>query len=367
MSSLRGEDSRRPLRFAFLGCGAISKKHAESLRRIDDAELVAVCDRDKEAARIRAEEYGARAYDDPRRMIEAEEVDVLSILTPSGAHAGQVLDLVDTGVHFVVEKPMALRLEKADQIIRACAERDVHLFVVQQNRFNPPIQALKKALDDGRFGKLVLGTVRVRWCRTQDYYDAKDWRGTWALDGGVATNQASHHIDMLEWLMGRVESVMAMTETRLANIEAEDTACALLRFTSGALGVIEATTATRPKDLEGSLSILGERGAVEVGGFFMNELKTWQFAEPRPEDETIFETHGANPDLFAWNHTEYLKDVVKAIRTNTKGLVEGLEGRRSLELITAIYESAETGQEVRLRFRPRVARLGLNENERNGR
>ncbi|MBW1711896.1 MAG: Gfo/Idh/MocA family oxidoreductase [Deltaproteobacteria bacterium] len=356
-----------PLRFAFLGCGSIAKKHAESLKRIEGAELAAVCDVDQKAARCLGEKYGVRVFDDPQTMIAREKIDVLSILTPSGLHGRHVLELLETGVHFVVEKPMALRLAVADQIIRGCAEHNVKLFVVQQNRFNPPIQALKAALDQGRLGKLVLGTVRVRWCRPQDYYDAKDWRGTWELDGGVATNQASHHIDMLEWLMGQVESVMAMTETRLAKIEAEDTAVALLRFTSGALGLVEATTATRPRDLEGSLSILGEKGSVEVGGFFMNQLKTWQFSEPRPEDETVFETHGANPDIFAWNHTEYLKDVVQAIRTGTKGLVEGLEGRRSLELITAIYESAETGREIPLRFRPRVARLGLNGNERKDR
>jgi len=352
------------LRFGLLGCGAIAKKHAESLKRIEGAELTAVCDLDVRQAGEFGREYGVPGFEDPRAMIAEAGVDVLSILTPSGLHSQNVLDLVDTGVHFVVEKPMALRLDKADEMIRACAEHEVKLFVVQQNRFNPPVQALKRALDQGRFGRLVLGAVRVRWCRTQDYYDAKSWRGTWALDGGVATNQASHHIDMLEWLMGQVESVMAMTETRLARIEAEDTALALLRFTSGALGVIEATTATRPRDLEGSLSILGEGGPVEIGGFFMNQLRTWQFSQPRPEDEKILATHGSNPEQWAWNHAEYLKDVVKAIRTGTKGLVEGLEGRRSLELITAIYESAETGQEVRLRFRPRWARLGFENNVR---
>ena len=349
-----------PLKFAFLGCGAIAKKHQAALERIPEAELVAVCDQDLAAARKLGETAGVPFFNDPGRMVEETGSRVVSILTPSGAHSRNVLDLLESGVHFVVEKPMALRLDLADRIIRGCAEHGVKLFVVQQNRFNPPIQALKTALDRGRFGKLVMGTIRVRWCRPQDYYDAKPWRGTWALDGGVATNQASHHIDMLEWLMGQVESVMAMTGTRLARIETEDTACALLRFTSGALGIIEATTATRPKDLEGSISILGEKGAVEVGGFFMNRLKTWQFEESAPEDETILETHGQNPDVFAWNHTEYLKDVVRAIRNGTKGLVEGLEGRRSLELITAIYESAETGQEVHLRFRPRVARLGYS-------
>lgn len=355
-----------PLRFGLLGCGSIAKKHIAALSRIEDAELAGVCDLDPAAADRLADEAGVPGFTDPREMISETGTEVVSILTPSGVHSANVLELMDAGVHFVVEKPMALRLEKADEIIRGCAETGVKLFVVQQNRFNPPIQALKSALDAGRLGKLVMGTVRVRWCRPQAYYDAVGWRGTWELDGGVVTNQASHHIDMLEWLMGQAESVMAMTDTRLADIEAEDTAVAVLRFTSGALGIIEATTATRPKDLEGSLSILGEKGAVEVGGFFMNQLKTWQFQEPRPEDETVFETHGENPQEFAWNHTRYLEDVVGSIRTGTKGLVEGLEGRRSLELITAIYESAESGQEVHLRFRPKMARLGLNNSQRNG-
>lgn len=348
-----------PIKFAFLGCGAISKKHAEAISRLDDAQLVGVCDLNAEAAQRVGAERGVPHFTDPLEMIEKTGAQVVSVLTPSGVHSKNVLELMEAGVHFVVEKPMALRLDLADAIIRGCAEHGVKLFVVQQNRFNPPIQALKSALDADRFGKLVLGTVRVRWCRPQKYYDAVGWRGTWALDGGVVANQASHHIDMLEWLMGQVESVMAMTQTRLADIEAEDTAIACLRFTSGALGIIEATTATRPKDLEGSISILGERGSVEIGGFFMNQLKTWQFAEPLPEDESIMETHGENPSVFAWNHTEYLRDVVNAIKRGGRGLVEGLEGRRSLELIMAIYESAETGQEVHLRFRPRVARLGL--------
>lgn len=351
----------KTLRFGLLGCGAISKKHIEALKRIDNAEIVAVCDLDFTAVKEFAETEGVQAYNDPKKMISREEVDVVSILTPSGSHADNVLELIDTGVHFVVEKPLSLRLETADIVIKRCAERGVKLFVVQQNRCNPPIQALKTALDEGRFGRLVLGTVRVRWCRPQEYYDAKSWRGTWALDGGVVTNQASHHIDMLEWLMGQVESVMAMTSQRLARIEAEDTAVAVLRFASGALGAIEATTGARPKDLEGSISILGEKGAVEVGGFFMNRLKTWQFDEPKKEDESIFATHGAVPDIFAWNHTEYLRTVVESIRTGSIGLVEGLEGRKSLELITAIYESAETGKEVSLRFRPKVARLGLGD------
>ena len=231
--------------------------------------------------------------------------------------------------------------------------------MVQQNRFNPPILKLKEALDKGRFGKLVLGTIRVRWCREQDYYDQKSWRGTWAFDGGVLTNQASHHIDMLIWLMGEVESVIAKTATRLVNIEAEDTGLAILKFKNGALGVIEATTATRPKDLEGTISILGEKGSVEIGGFFMNELKTWNFTDPDEMDRDIWDKYAKVPAEIAWNHTEFFKDVINSLRDDKKGLIDGLEGRKSVELINAIYESAEIGKEIFLHIAPIKSRLGI--------
>jgi predicted dehydrogenase len=198
----------------------------------------------------------------------------------------------------------------------------------------------------------------VRWARHQAYYDQRPWRGTWAQDGGVLTNQAAHHIDMLIWLMGDVESVSAMTATRLANIEAEDTGVAILRFASGALGVIEATTGARPKDLEGSLSVLGEKGAVEIGGFFMNQLKTWNFVEPIAEDSQAFDRFGETPKIPAWNLEQYLRGVISSLKEGRAGLVDGLEGRRSLELISAIYESAETGRTIPLRFRPQSCRLG---------
>jgi predicted dehydrogenase len=349
----------KPLRFALIGCSKIARKHAESLRRLEDAELAGVCDLKEDRAAALAAEYDTRAFTDYQAMIETTDPDVVCILTPSGDHAQRTLDVARFGKHIVVEKPMALRLDDADAVIAACDEANIKLFVVKQNRYNLPIQAARRALEQGRFGRLVMGTVRVRWCRPQAYYDAAPWRGTWAMDGGVLTNQASHHIDMLEWMMGAVETVTAMTSTRLADIEAEDTGVAIVRFANGALGVIEATTATRPKDLEGSLSILGERGSVVVGGFAMNELVTWEFEDEREEDATILQTHGRNPDQFAWNHGEYLRGVVEAIRNERRGLVEGLEGRRSLELINALYESAETRREVALRFHPRQCRLGM--------
>jgi predicted dehydrogenase len=210
-----------------------------------------------------------------------------------------------------------------------------------------------------RFGKLVLGTVRVRWCRTQDYYDQDSWRGTWAYDGGVLTNQASHHIDLLEWMMGDVESVFAKSATALVDIEAEDTAIVTLKFKSGALGIIEATTAARPKDLEGSISILGEKGTVEIGGFAVNEMRHWNFSEALPGDDEVFEKFSVNPpNVYGFGHQAYYEHVVDCIKNEKKALVDGLQGRKSLELINAMYESIETGKEVFLRFNPKKARLG---------
>jgi predicted dehydrogenase len=205
-----------------------------------------------------------------------------------------------------------------------------------------------------------MGTVRLRWKRNQTYYDSADWRGTWAYDGGVFMNQASHHVDMLTWFMGDVESVSAVGVTRLVDIECEDTGAAILRFTNGAIGIIEATTATRPKDLEGSISILGEKGSVVIGGFFMNELTTWEFEEKQPIDDFIFEKAAKNPNDWGYNLGEYLEDVIRSVESNRAGLVDGLEGRKSLELVSAIYESIETGREITLRFSPRRCKLGVN-------
>jgi predicted dehydrogenase len=263
---------------------------------------------------------------------------------------------------------MALSLPDADAMIRACDAARIRLFVVNQNRFNPPIARLRVALESGRFGKLVLGTVRVRWSRTQEYYDQDAWRGTWALDGGVIANQASHHIDLLEWMMGDVESVFAKSATALVNIEAEDTAVVIVKFVNGALGIIEATTATRPRDLEGSISILGEKGSVEVGGFAVNETKVWAFTEPHKEDAMASSkckdamASSCNdmqpPNVYGFGHLAYLQNVIDCIENKTAALVDGLEGRKSLELITAIYESIETKKEVFLRFRHARLKLG---------
>lgn len=351
------------LRFALVGCGRIAKKHAEIIggKQIPGAELAGVCDVQQERARLYGEKYGVPWFGDMHQMMKqiGDRVDVLNILTESGNHAANVLELARYGKHFVVEKPMALTIEHADAMIRSCDEMGVKLFVVKQNRYNLPVQKLRSAIEDGRFGRIVLGTVRVRWCRTQQYYDQDAWRGTWAMDGGVFTNQASHHIDLLEWMLGEPESVFAKSTTALVNIEAEDTGVALIKFKSGALGIIEATTATRPKDLEGSISILGEKGTVEIGGFAVNEMKIWNFTEPRADDAQVLERYRQNPpNVYGFGHVAYLEHVVDAIVQGKKALVDGLEGRKSLELIMALYESVETGKEVFLRFVPQKCRLG---------
>lgn len=350
------------LKFALIGCGRVAKRHAEllGLGQIAGARLAAVCDCVEDRARAFGEKYGVPWYVDMRAMMSAESIDVVSILTPSGLHAEHLLVVAPHGKHLVLEKPMALTLDDADAMIRACAENEIRLFVVKQNRFNVPVQKLREAMEAGRFGRLVLGTVRVRWCRPQSYYDQDAWRGTWAFDGGVLTNQASHHIDLLEWMVGEVESVFAKSTTALVNIEAEDTAVVTLKFRNGALGVIEATTAARPKDLEGSISILGERGSVEIGGFAVNRMKAWNFVEPQAGDDEVMEKFSVNPpNVYGFGHQAYYEHVVDCIKNGKQHLVDGLEGRKSLELISAIYESIETGREVRLRFKPDRCKLGI--------
>jgi len=345
---------------ALVGCGRIGARHAALLASFQGLLLSGCVDTDARRAEDFAARHGARAYTGIAEMIASESPDLVAICTPSGLHAENVVLAARSGVpNIVVEKPMALRLEDADRMIEVCDTAGARLFVVQQNRFNLPIVKLREAVDQGRFGKLVLGTVRVRWCRRQDYYDQAAWRGTWAMDGGVFSNQASHHIDMLVSIMGPVESVVASSARRLVSIEAEDTGVALLRFTSGAVGIVEATTAARPTDLEGSISVLGENGTVEVGGVAMNEMKIWRFADEGPEDQGVLERYRTNPpDVYGFGHHEFYRDVFASIASGHGPTVDGLEGRKSLEAIVAIYEAIDSGSEVRLPFTPRHVRLG---------
>lgn len=349
------------LKFALVGCGRIAKRHSEllGLNQIKNASLVAVCDIDEEKAKKIGEQFNIPYYTNMDEMMSKEPIDVVSVLTESGNHAKHVITLAKYGKHIVVEKPMALTIDDADDMIMACQKNGCKLFVVKQNRFNIPVLKLREALEQNRFGKLFMGTVRVRWCRDEDYYKQASWRGTWAMDGGVLTNQASHHIDLLEWIMGKVDSVYAKGIQALADIEAEDTAAVILKFRNGGIGIIEATTAIRPKDLEGSLSILGEKGSVEIGGFAVNKMLHWNFQEKLEDDDIIMEKYSVNPpNVYGFGHQAYYEHVVDCIINNKEQLVDGLEGRKSVELISAIYESMETRKEVFLRFKPEKCKLG---------
>jgi UDP-N-acetyl-2-amino-2-deoxyglucuronate dehydrogenase len=350
------------IRFGLLGCGRIAKRHSELLggNHIEGARLVAVCDPQRPRADAVASKFGVPASYDTAEFLARKDIDAVAVLTPSGMHAEHVIACARAGKHVVVEKPMALLLQDADDMMRACDEAGVKLFVVKQNRFNVPVVKAREALEAGRFGKLILGTVRVRWCRDQAYYDQDEWRGTWASDGGVLSNQASHHVDMLEWFFGDVVSVHARAITALAKIETEDTAVATLKFRNGALGIIEATTAARPTDLEGSLSILGEKGTVEISGFAVNQIRHWRFVDERASDRDVVEKFSVNPpNVYGFGHQAYYQHVVDCLVNQRAALVDGIEGRKSLELISALYESIETGLEVPLHFTPRRSRLGV--------
>ncbi len=350
------------IRFGLLGCGRIAKRHSELLggNHIQGASLVAVCDPVRTRADAIASKFSVPALYDIDDFLAGKDIDAVAVLTPSGMHPKHVIACAKAGKHVVVEKPMALRLQDADDMIRACDEAGVKLFIVKQNRFNVPVVKAREALEANRFGRLILGTVRVRWCRDQHYYDQDDWRGTWACDGGVLTNQASHHVDMLEWFFGDVVSVHARAITALAKIEVEDTAVATLKFRNGALGIIEATTASRPRDLEGSLSILGEKGTVEIAGFAVNQIRHWSFVDELPSDAEVMEKFSVNPpNVYGFGHQAYYQHVIDCLVNQRAALVDGLEGRKSLELVSALYESIETGKEVPLRFSPKMCRLGM--------
>lgn len=339
------------IRFGLVGCGKIANRHASLLGygEVNGGLLAAVCDVDIEKAKSIGLQFNVPYFSDMTEMLQTVDLDCVSVLTGSGYHAENTLTAAQHGKHVVVEKPMAMDIADADKMIAYCANAGVKLFVVKQNRFNAPVQRLRSALEEGRFGKLVLGTVRVRWARHQEYYDQAPWRGTKALDGGVLMNQASHHIDLLSWMMGDVESVQTITETALARIEVEDTAVAIIRFSNGALGVIEATTASRPSDLEGSLSIMGEGGSVIIGGYAANQLETWSFVDSIDSDSDVFEVAGKNPDHpFGYAHARFYDHVVRALKENHNSVVDGVGGRVSLKLIEALYLSAETGEKVYL-------------------
>jgi predicted dehydrogenase len=340
----------QPVAVAIVGCGRVAYKHFEAVAQMREARLVAVCDIDPAKAAASAAAQGVPGYTDYHAMLAAHpEIELIHVLVPTGYHAAVVIDLAAYGRSIVVEKPMALTVADCDAMIAACAAHHAPLYVVYQNRFNTPVQAARRALEAGRFGTPVLGTVRVRWCRHQDYYDQDHWHGTWALDGGVMSQQASHHLDLLQWFMGPVESVQCQIATRLLDIEVEDTAAAIVRFRSGALGIYEATVATRPDNLEGSLSVLGEGGSVVISGIAVNQLANWRFADADDDPQQVMQAASeAVKNEYGNGHARYLQAVTATLRGAAPHpwLVDGAEGRRNIALLTALYEAAHAGTSV---------------------
>ncbi|MFA4945341.1 MAG: Gfo/Idh/MocA family oxidoreductase [Lentisphaeria bacterium] len=335
--------SEPKMKVALIGCGRVAENHLRALTAAAvPATLAAVCDLDGAKAKAKGEKYQIPFYTDYHEMMRRHpEVEMVNVATPSGFHARHVLDLVQYKRHILVEKPMALRVEDCTRMIAAAEQAGVRLFVVKQNRFNPAVQAARQALEAGRFGKLVLVTTRVRWHRDPEYYATDNWHGTWALDGGVMSQQASHHLDLLQWFGGPIAAVHCRQATRLMPIEVEDTAVATFQFQSGALGAYEATVCANPDNLEGSLSILGEKGSVVIGGHAVNFIQTWKFSEPLPEDAEIQEKYSQNvPNVYGHGHNPYIAHVVECIRGNRPAMVDGAEGRKNIEIMTAMYESA---------------------------
>ncbi|HZK78907.1 MAG TPA: Gfo/Idh/MocA family oxidoreductase [Gemmatimonadaceae bacterium] len=339
---------KKNFRIALVGCGRISRNHVDAINRIDGLELVCACDVDESRAKAVAEPLGIPAYSSYEKMLAEVDCDVVAIATPSGLHPSHGVMAARAGKHVVTEKPMAISLKDADELVHACDEAHVNLFVVKQNRLNAPIQRLKQAVDKGRFGRLYLANCTVRWTRPQEYYDQAPWRGTWEFDGGAFMNQASHYVDLIQWVVGPVDGVMAMTATLARKIETEDTGVAILRFRSGALGVIEVTMLTYPKNMEGSITLLGEKGSVKIGGTAVNKVERWEFADSEPDDEMVRTMDSNPPNIYGYGHEGYYRNVLAVLRGDAKPDTDGRAGRKSLELILGIYESAKTGCEVPL-------------------
>lgn len=334
------------LRIALVGCGRISRNHFEAIERVESLELAAVCDIVPERANAAADAHGVPAFTSYERMLSEAPCDAVAICTPSGLHPKHGIMAAGAGKHVISEKPMAISLTAADELVHACDAAGVKLFVVKQNRLNAPVQLLKRAIDKGRFGRIFLANCTVRWTRPQEYYDQAPWRGTWEFDGGAFLNQASHYVDLIQWLVGPVESVIAKTATLARQIESEDTGVAVLKFRSGALGTIEVTMLTYPRNLEGSITILGETGSVKIGGTAVNRVETWQFEDYDDDDKLVDAADTNPPNVYGYGHEGYYRNVLAAIRGEMNPDTDGRAGRKSLELVLGIYESARTGCEV---------------------
>ncbi|WP_312514083.1 Gfo/Idh/MocA family oxidoreductase [Massilia sp.] len=339
----------RKIRFALVGCGRIARNHMNAIRdHAERCELVGVCDIDPRALDEAAGNTGARPFASLEQMLAGCEPDAVVLATPSGLHSQQAIRIAAAGRHVITEKPMATRWEDGKRMVAAADEAGVRLFVVKQNRRNATLQLLKRAVEKKRFGRIYMVNLNVFWTRPDAYYQSASWRGTWEFDGGAFMNQASHYVDLLEWIVGPVESLQAYTATLARDIEVEDTGVISLRWRNGALGSMNVTMLTWPRNMEGSITILGERGSARIGGVAVNEVQQWEFAQPDPDDAQVAQASYQTTSVYGFGHPLYYDNVIRVLRGEAEPETDGREGLKSLEVLVAAYRSARDGRRVAL-------------------
>ena len=341
------------MKYALIGCGRISPNHIEAAKN-NHLEFVAMCDIVPEVMQGKSDKFELEAvhkYTDYKELLEKEKPELVAIATESGKHAAIALDCIAAGCHVIIEKPIALSIADADAIIEAGKKAGVVVCANHQNRFNKSVQYIRRALETDRFGRLFHGAAHVRWNRGKGYYDQAPWRGTWAQDGGCLMNQCIHNIDLLRWMMGdEVEEVMAYTDQlEHPYLEAEDLGMALVKFKNGSYGLIEGTTNVYPKNLEETLYLFGEKGTAKAAGTSDNIIEEWRFADELDDPEEVKKLFSENPpNVYGFGHTPLYADVIEAIKTGRKPLVDAEAGKRALELVLAIYKSAAEHRPVKL-------------------
>ena len=339
----------RRIRVGIIGCGRISGSHFEAIKQHSERlELTAVCDDDPGALQKAEKATGARGFADYSELLAANAADLVALCTPSGLHSAQTIEAARAGCHVMTEKPMATRWADGLEMVRECDRAGVRLFVVKQNRRNATLQLVKRAIDKNRFGRIYMVTINVFWTRPQAYYDSARWRGTWEFDGGALMNQASHYVDLVDWLIGPVESVQAYIATLARNIQVEDTATVGVRWRSGALGSVNVTMLAFPRNLEGSITIIGDRGLVKVGGLAVNQIEHWEFADEDPDDLRVKDASYETTSVYGFGHPLYYDNVIRTLRGECEPETDGREGLRSLEVLIASYLSARDQRRVAL-------------------
>jgi UDP-N-acetyl-2-amino-2-deoxyglucuronate dehydrogenase len=338
----------RKIRTAIVGCGRISKNHFEYLEKHqDNMELISICDNQQTILSAHEKKYNVKGYLDLKDMLEKEDLDLVVICTPSGVHANQTEICAKHSVNVMTEKPMATRWNDGVSMVKACDDAGVRLFVVKQNRSNSTLQLLKRVVNENRFGKIHMVHLNVFWTRPQEYYDQAPWRGTWEFDGGALMNQASHYVDLLDWLIGPIDKVQAMISTT-RDIEVEDTGVLNVKWRNGTIGSMSVTMLTYPKNLEGSITILGEKGTVRIGGVAVNDIQHWEFDVPKDYDKTVQEASYQTASVYGFGHPLYYNNVIEVLRGNIEPETDGREGLRSLEVLIAAYLSARDGKIISL-------------------